>query len=62
MAMPAASSPPRLSVVIPTRNEAEGLGALWTRLEAALAGIDAEVCFVDDSDDATPSLLAGLQA
>jgi len=62
MATPAADPPPRLSVVIPTRNEAEGLGALWTRLAAALTGIDAEVCFVDDSDDATPALLAGLQA
>jgi dolichol-phosphate mannosyltransferase len=49
-------------VVIPTRNEAEGLGALWARLTTALAGIDAEVCFVDDSDDATPSALAALQA
>jgi dolichol-phosphate mannosyltransferase len=53
---------PRLSVVIPTRNEAESLDALWTRLHAALAGIDAEVCFVDDSDDETPARLAALQA
>jgi dolichol-phosphate mannosyltransferase len=58
MAMPA----PRLSVVIPTRNEVESLAALWERLEAALAGIDAEVCFVDDSDDGTPSLLTALGA
>jgi dolichol-phosphate mannosyltransferase len=54
--------PPHLSVVIPTRNEAESLGALWARLQPALVGIDAEVCFVDDSDDATPSLLAALEA
>ena len=53
---------PHLSVVIPTRDEAESLGALWARLEAALAGIDAEVCFVDDSDDETPARLASLQA
>jgi dolichol-phosphate mannosyltransferase len=53
---------PHLSVVIPTRNEAENLGPLWTRLEAALGGIDAEVCFVDDSDDSTPSALASLEA
>jgi dolichol-phosphate mannosyltransferase len=53
---------PHLSVVIPTRNEAESLGALWARLEAALAGVDAEVCFVDDSDDSTPAELAALQS
>jgi dolichol-phosphate mannosyltransferase len=53
---------PRLSVVIPTRNEAESLGALWARLHAALAPIDAEVCFVDDSDDATPARLTALAA
>jgi dolichol-phosphate mannosyltransferase len=53
---------PQLSVVIPTRNEAESLGALWARLETALASVDAEVCFVDDSDDETPARLAALQA
>ena len=53
---------PHLSVVVPTRNEAESLGALWARLETALAGVDAEVCFVDDSDDETPARLADLQA
>ena len=54
--------PPRLSVVIPTRNEAEGLAALWARLAPALAGVSHEVCFVDDSDDDTPSQLARLRA
>ncbi|MGO8686651.1 MAG: glycosyltransferase [Candidatus Dormibacteria bacterium] len=53
---------PRLSVVIPTRNEAESLDALWARLHAALDGIDAEVCFVDDSDDSTPARLTELGA
>ncbi len=53
---------PHLSVVIPTRNEAESLGALWARLGAALAGINSEVCFVDDSDDETPDRLAALQS
>jgi dolichol-phosphate mannosyltransferase len=52
----------RLSVVIPTRNEAENLGALWARLEPALAGISAEVCFIDDSDDETAAGLTALQA
>ena len=59
---PVTSPAPRLSVVVPTRNEAESLGALWARLETSLSGIGAEVCFVDDSDDATPSRLAALQA
>jgi dolichol-phosphate mannosyltransferase len=53
-------SSPRLSVVIPTRNEAENLDALWSRLSSTLAGVDAEVCFVDDSDDVTPTRLAQL--
>jgi dolichol-phosphate mannosyltransferase len=53
--------PPRLSVVVPTRSEAESLGPLWARLRSALAGIDAEVCFVDDSDDDTRLRLAQLE-
>ncbi len=53
-------SPPHLSVVIPTRNEAENLEALWFRLSSTLAGLDAEVCFVDDSDDTTPAQLTAL--
>ena len=57
-----ANPAPRLSVVIPTRNEAESLAALWARLETSLAGIGAEVCFVDDSDDVTPARLTALQA
>jgi dolichol-phosphate mannosyltransferase len=58
--MPATA--PRLSVVIPTRNEAESLDLLWRRLDQALAGLEAEVCFVDDSDDDTASALAVLEA
>ena len=53
---------PRLSIVIPTRNEAENLGSLWARLEPALADISAEVCFIDDSDDETAARLIALQA
>jgi dolichol-phosphate mannosyltransferase len=53
--------PPRLSVVVPTRNESESLGPLWARLEPALAGLGAEVCFVDDSDDDTPAKLGALE-
>ncbi|HYA00901.1 MAG TPA: glycosyltransferase [Candidatus Binatia bacterium] len=57
-----AESLPRLSVVVPTRNESDSLGPLWDRLGPALSGIAAEVCFVDDSDDDTPSLLARLES
>jgi dolichol-phosphate mannosyltransferase len=45
---------PGLSVVVPTRDEAGNIPALLVRLNDALAGIEAEVLIVDDSDDATP--------
>jgi dolichol-phosphate mannosyltransferase len=51
-----------LSVVVPTRNEAGNVGPLVERLQAALAGVHAELCFVDDSDDETPALLERLMA
>jgi dolichol-phosphate mannosyltransferase len=41
----------RLSVVVPTRNEAGNLRRLKQELEAALAGISHEVIVVDDSTD-----------
>lgn len=44
---------PQLTVIIPTRNETENIGPLLDRVAAALAGIPAEVLFVDDSDDDT---------
>ena len=53
---------PAISVVVPTRNEAANVTPLWDRLREALDGIVFEVCFVDDSDDATASLLARLEA
>jgi dolichol-phosphate mannosyltransferase len=55
------ASRPRLSVVLPTRNEAAGIDLLWARLGPALAGLGAEVCFVDDSDDGTPARLRALE-
>jgi dolichol-phosphate mannosyltransferase len=51
-----------LSVVVPTRNEAGNVGPLVERLQAALQGVAAEICFVDDSDDETPLLLERLEA
>src|SRR4051794_14235640 len=47
-----------LSVLVPTRNEAENVEPLLARLGAALDGLPAEVIFVDDSDDATPEVVA----
>jgi dolichol-phosphate mannosyltransferase len=48
---------PSLSIVIPTRNEAENVEALIAAICAAIPGSDKELIFVDDSDDATPLLL-----
>jgi dolichol-phosphate mannosyltransferase len=53
---PAADQVPDLSVIVPTRNEADNIRPLLVGLEDALAGIDAEVLIVDDSDDATPEI------
>ena len=48
----------RLSVVVPTRNEAGNLCPLKPELDAALAGVSHEVIVVDDStDDETRPLL-----
>ncbi|HEU5324018.1 MAG TPA: glycosyltransferase family 2 protein, partial [Methylomirabilota bacterium] len=44
---------PAISVVIPTYNERHNVAPLVARLERSLAGIAAEVIFVDDSDDGT---------
>ncbi|MEX1254766.1 MAG: glycosyltransferase [Dehalococcoidia bacterium] len=46
-----------LSVVVPTRNEAANIDPLLARLDAALAGVEYELIFVDDSDDRTPQML-----
>jgi dolichol-phosphate mannosyltransferase len=45
---------PLLSVVVPTRNEEGNVTPLCAHLAAALPAGDAEIIFVDDSDDATP--------
>ena len=43
-----------LTVVVPTRNEIDNIAPLVARLDSALAGVRAEILFVDDSDDDTP--------
>jgi putative flippase GtrA len=39
---------------VPTRNEAGNISALVARLDSALGDLDAEILFVDDSNDTTP--------
>jgi dolichol-phosphate mannosyltransferase len=52
--MPVPCPPPELAVVIPTYNEAENIGEIVRRVEAALTGVDWELTFVDDdSPDGT---------
>ncbi|MBA3907988.1 MAG: glycosyltransferase, partial [Pseudonocardiales bacterium] len=46
-----------VTVVIPTRNEAPNVPEMLRRLDCALRGLDAEVLFVDDSDDDTPAVI-----
>ncbi len=48
---------PLLSLVIPTRNEHENIASLIHRIGAALAAVEYELIFVDDSDDETPAAI-----
>jgi dolichol-phosphate mannosyltransferase len=52
---------PLLSIVVPTFNEEENVARLVSRVGDALDGIDFEIIFVDDSSDATPQIVMGLQ-
>jgi dolichol-phosphate mannosyltransferase len=49
---------PSLTVIVPTRNEKQSIELLLARLGPAVAPLDAELIFVDDSDDETPDVLA----
>ena len=51
---------PVVSLVIPTRNEANNVQPLVNRVTAALGATPVEICFVDDSDDNTGDLLLDL--
>jgi hypothetical protein len=53
-------TPPELSVLVPTRNEAANIEELLQRISTAVAGIPTEVVFIDDSDDATPDVSGAL--
>jgi len=53
-------SAPEISVIIPTRNESGNIKELVRRLGRALGDTTAELLFVDDSDDDTPSVIDGV--
>ena len=48
----------KLSVVVPTKNEADNIDELLSRVARATAGIPTEVILVDDSDDHAPEVVA----
>src|SRR5918995_1291972 len=50
-----------LTVVIPTRNEADNVPLLLRELRESLDGIDYRVVFVDDSTDETPEVIRNLE-
>ena len=51
-------SPGLLTVIVPTRNEAQNIQPLLERLAAALTNVPFEVLFMDDSTDNTPEAIA----
>ena len=50
-----------LTLVVPTRNEAENVPVLVRELRESLSGIDYRVVFVDDSTDETPEVIRDLE-
>src|ERR671911_68598 len=49
-----------LTLVVPTRNEAENIPKLVHELRESLSDLDYRVVFVDDSTDETPEVIQGL--
>lgn len=56
------SDAPRLSVVIPTRNEGSNVVRIAARLSEVLTSESYEIIFVDESTDTTPAVLGRLTA
>jgi dolichol-phosphate mannosyltransferase len=52
---------PAVSVVVPTRNEADNVAELVRRVERAVPGLPLEIIFVDDSTDETPEAIEALR-
>jgi dolichol-phosphate mannosyltransferase len=46
-----------VAIVVPTRNERDNVLPLIARVSTAVQGLDAEILFVDDSDDDTPEVV-----
>ncbi|MEU8659033.1 glycosyltransferase [Actinoplanes philippinensis] len=53
-------APPAVTVVVPTRNEADNVRPLVEQLRDALGATPSEIVFVDDSDDHTPQVISDL--
>ncbi len=51
---------PALSLVVPTRNEADNVAELVRRVERAMPDLPMEIIFVDDSTDGTPEAIEAL--
>lgn len=51
-----------LSIVVPTRNEGGNVAELVRRIDESLREVDAEILFVDDSDDDTPVIIEDVAA
>ncbi|WP_432824896.1 glycosyltransferase [Dactylosporangium sp. CA-092794] len=51
---------PEVTIVVPTRNEADNVRPLVARLQTVLHDTAFEVVFVDDSDDTTPEEIRGV--
>src|SRR3712207_43612 len=49
-----------LTLVVPTRDEADNVPVLVGELRESLSGIDYRVVFVDDSTDETPKVIQAL--
>src|ERR671911_954833 len=49
-----------LTLVVPTRNEADNVPKLVRELRESLSDVDYRVVFVDDSTDGTPEVIQGL--
>ncbi len=57
------SDTPRLSIVVPVKNEAGNIAPLVAEIERACAGLPFELLYVDDgSTDATPAALESARA
>src|SRR5437868_7509725 len=52
---------PAVSVVVPTRNEAENIEELVSALEQVEPHIEMEILFVDDSTDETPRTITAVR-